>query len=154
MDKVTYQDEILGHITIHGIGKFVIESSTEWNIPNLHYITYLSDENQKYTSFCLELDIHYSDSDFKKTIQEMIRASLEFLNSHIIKKEDMDKLIIMAKDTENEYLWSLYRQCEFTLAKEKSDLSSAFIQEIRIATLQEFVQQKFFPDSVNYSEVA
>ena len=154
MRKIYYEDEILGQINVSGIGKFVITTMTEWNIPNLHYITYFSESDKTYYALCLELGIQYSSQEHgDELFQGIINSSLEYLNHTIIEKEDMDKLVKLVKHIDFEDFWSLYRQTEFELAKEGRDISNQFMKKIEQNAIEKFVKERFYSKNIEFARV-
>lgn len=151
MKDVTFDNDILGTISVHGIGKFILSSKNDFNIPHLHFITYFSKNEKEYNTLCLELGIHFNDTNHEISIRGMIRGCLEYLNTEITNKKDMDKLVSMVSSTDFEDFWALYRQYEFELAKDKKDLSTKFVEDIKRQAFSEFGEQTFVPGNIEYN---
>ena len=127
---------------------------TEWNIPNLHYITYFSESDKTYYALCLELGIQYSSQEHDvELFQGIINSSLEYLNHAIVEKKDIDKLVKLVARNDFEDFWSLYRQTEFELAKEQQDLSDQFIKQIEKNAIEKFVKERFYSKDITYARI-
>ncbi|MFI3256834.1 MAG: hypothetical protein R3Y36_00875 [Spirochaetales bacterium] len=149
MKNITLTNDILGTITVCGIGKVIFESvEQDFNIPHFHFISYKSDDG--FTTLCLEVGIHITENELEKTIKKMLNDCLVYINSSFTSKEDLDKLADIVSTNDFEDFWALYRKSEVYLAKEKQDLSSKFIQSIKRQAIADFQKQSFVPKIIDF----
>ncbi|MGL4982390.1 MAG: hypothetical protein ACRC4W_06025 [Treponemataceae bacterium] len=146
--KFCYENEILGKIFIQGIGSFTAKSKKDENIiiPELHFITYFSEEEKTYISYCLELGIHFSDKKEKASILGLMQMNLEFLTTYIKTKEAVSIFIPQIKDEEFEKLYN--EALVFIKIKQKESISK-LIESIRNSNKE----KTFDPYVIRFNEI-
>ena len=153
MNAITFQNEIFGTVTTYGIGKLIVKSQEEFNIPHLHFITYTSESDSLYTTLCLELGIHHSGDKPLDSVELTLNSCLQYLNDTIKSKNDLDKLSALVSTKDFEDFWSLYRQCEVSLAKDKQDLGAQLIAHIETQVLKDFIDSSYRPDNIEFNPI-
>lgn len=130
------------NIKVQGIGKLIINSGSEhFNIPHLHFITFrLDDEETQIFSFCLETNTSFRAEKIEESVQGLVFGVVNYISGGIKVKADLDNLIELVGLMDNEALWAKYRQFEFTMAKEKKDLSDKFVNHIKNAVIAELAK--------------
>ena len=104
-----------------GIGKIVLESNAEWNIPHLHFMV------NKTTSGNFEaVLLEFGLVSWSETINDSIKSLVKQTHSHILsamERVGFDQFIQEVDDHVMDGYWRYYRKIEFSLARNGRDLS-------------------------------
>lgn len=125
------QCEVLSvnNLSFKAIGKIVLKSNSEWNIPHLHFMVNKS-EDDIYEAICLELSFFDSGENIEEATVNLITNILSYFSNNVKSSSDMDKLIGNVDTNKMDMYWRKYRVFDYQLAKVGSDINSQLEKQI------------------------
>jgi len=115
------------------IGKMTIDNlSTEWNIPVLHFIVNKTSSGL-FEATNLELILDSAGNTIEDAIEGLIGITIHYITAVMEKGRGYDEFIDKANSLAMEEYWREYRNIEFSLARNRKDLSHDIANKINAA---------------------
>jgi hypothetical protein len=115
------------------IGKMIIDNlSTEWNIPDLHFIVNKTSSGL-FEATNLELILYSTGDSIEKAIEGLSGLTLHYITAVMEKGRGYDEFIDKANSLAMEEYWREYRNIEFSLARNRKDLSHDIAKTVNAA---------------------
>jgi hypothetical protein len=115
------------------IGKMIIDNlSTEWNIPDLHF-TVNKTSSGLFEATNLELILDSSGDSIEEAIEGLGGLTLHYITTVMEKGRGYDEFIDKANSLAMEEYWREYRVFEFSLARNRKDLSHDMAKKVNTA---------------------
>lgn len=111
-----------------GIGKLILNDTTEYNIPHLHFILSKNTDGA-IEAVNLEFGLLSEAENPKVAVQRLAEMLIEYTNRSI-KTLSYDSLIETVKSDAMNDFWKEYRVMEFKFAKVKKDIGHSFVDAI------------------------
>ena len=105
-----FQDTILGSVKVIGTGQISAKMKDEsWEIPKLQVLLYINENEEEdiYTAYCIDLQMHYSHRLLNRAIEEMHKSVISDLESISKNERRIEILQEVLQDAPME-LYSLY----------------------------------------------
>jgi hypothetical protein len=115
------------------IGKMTIDNlSTEWNIPDLHFIVSKTSSGLLEATN-IELILDSTGSTIEEAIEGLIGLTIHYITTVMGKGRGYDEFIDKVNSLAMEEYWREYRNIEFSLARDRKDLSHEIANKINAA---------------------
>ena len=115
------------------IGKMTIDNlSTEWNIPALHFIVNKAPSGL-FEATNIELILDSSGNTIEEAVEGLIGLTLHYITAVMEKGRGYDEFIEKVNSLAMEEYWREYRNIEFSLARNRKDLSHDIANKINTA---------------------
>ena len=115
------------------IGKMTIDSlSAEWNIPDLHFIVNKTPSGL-FEATNIELILDSIGSSIEEAIEELIGLTIHYITAVMEKGRGYDEFIDKVNSLAMEEYWREYRNIEFSLARNRKDLSHDIANKVNAA---------------------
>ena len=115
------------------IGKMTIDNlSTEWNIPDLHFIVNKTPSGL-FEATNIELILDSPGNTIEEAIEGLTGITLHYITTVMEKGRGYDEFIEKANSLVMEEYWREYRNIEFSLARNRKDLSHEIANKINAA---------------------
>ena len=115
------------------IGKMTIDNlSTEWNIPDLHFIV-KKNPSGLFEATNIELILDSSGDTIEEAIEGLTGLTIHYINMVMEKGRGYDEFIEKVNSFAMEEYWREYRNIEFSLARNRKDLSHDIANKINAA---------------------
>ena len=115
------------------IGKMAIDNlSTEWNIPDLHFIVNKTPSGL-FEATNIELVLDSSGNTIEEAIEGLTGLTLHYITAVMEKGRGYDEFIEKVNSLAMEEYWREYRNIEFSLARNRKDLSHEIANKINAA---------------------
>jgi len=115
------------------IGKMTIDSlSAEWNIPDLHFIVNRTPSGL-FEATNIELILDSIGSSIEEAIEELIGLTIHYITAVMEKGRGYDEFIDKVNSLAMEEYWREYRNIEFSLARNRKDLSHDIANKVNAA---------------------
>jgi len=115
------------------IGKMTIDNlSTEWNIPDLHFIVNKTPSGL-FEATNIELILDAAGSTIEEAIEGLIGLTIHYITAVMEKSRGYDEFIEKVDSLAMEDYWREYRNIEFSLARDRKDLSHDIANKINAA---------------------
>jgi len=115
------------------IGKMTIDNlSTEWNIPDLHFIVNKSPSGL-FEATNIEFILDSAGNTIEEAIEGLIGLTIHYITSAMEKGRGYDEFIDKVNSLAMEEYWRAYRNIEFSRARKRKDLSHDVANKINAA---------------------
>lgn len=115
------------------IGKMTIDNlSAEWNIPDLHFIVNKTPTGL-FEATNIELILDSSGDTVEEAIEGLSGLTIHYISSVMEKGRGYDEFIEKVNSLDMEDYWREYRNIEFSLARNRKDLSHDIATKINAA---------------------
>jgi len=115
------------------IGKMTIDNlSTEWNIPDLHFIVNKTPSGLLEATN-IEFILDSAGNTIEESIEGLIGLTIHYITSAMEKGRGYDEFIDKVNSLAMEEYWREYRNIEFSLARKRKDLSHDIANKINAA---------------------
>ncbi|MCL1836118.1 MAG: hypothetical protein FWG46_01075 [Treponema sp.] len=115
------------------IGKMTIDNlSAEWNIPDLHFIVNKTPSGL-FEVTNIELILDSSGETIEDAIEGLIGLTIHYITAAMEKGRGYDEFIEKVNSLTMEEYWREYRNIEFSLARNRKDLSHDIANKVNAA---------------------
>jgi len=115
------------------IGKMTIDNlSTEWNIPDLHFIVNKTPSGLLEATN-IEFILDSAGNTIEEAIEGLIGLTIHYITSAMERGRGYDEFIDKVNSLAMEEYWREYRNIEFSLARKRKDLSHDIANKINAA---------------------
>ena len=115
------------------IGKMTIDNlSTEWNIPDLHFIVNKTPSGLLEATN-IEFILDSSGNTIEEAIESLIGLTIHYITAVMEKGRGYDEFIDKVNSFAMEEYWREYRNIEFSQARKRKDLSHDIANKINAA---------------------
>jgi hypothetical protein len=123
------------------IGKMAIDNlSTEWNIPDLHFIVNKTSSGL-FEATNIELILDSAGSTIEEAIEGLTGLTIHYITMAMEKGRGYEEFIDKVNSLAMEEYWRGYRNIEFTLARNRKDLSHETANKIN-ATIKNMLAEE------------
>jgi len=115
------------------IGKMAIDNlNTEWNIPDLHFIVNKTPSGL-FEATNIEFILDSAGNTIEEAIEGLIGLTIHYITAVMEKGRGYDEFIDKITSLAMEDYWREYRNIEFSLARNRKDLSHDIASKINAA---------------------
>ena len=115
------------------IGKMTIDNlNTEWNIPDLHFIVNKTPSGL-FEATNIELILDSTGNTIEEAIEGLIGLTIHYITAAMEKGRGYDEFIDKVNSLTMEDYWREYRNIEFSLARNRKDLSHDIASKVNAA---------------------
>ena len=115
------------------IGKMAIDNlSTEWNIPDLHFIVNKTSSGL-FEATNIELILDSAGDSIEEAIEGLIGLTIHYITTAMEKGRGYDEFLDKVNSLVMEEYWREYRNIEFSLARDRKDLSHEIANKVNAA---------------------
>jgi len=115
------------------IGKMAIDNlNTEWNIPDLHFIVNKTPSGL-FEATNIEFILDSAGNTMEEAIEGLIGLTIHYITAVMEKGRGYDEFIDKITSLAMEDYWREYRSIEFSLARNRKDLSHDIASKINAA---------------------
>jgi hypothetical protein len=115
------------------IGKMTLDNlSTEWNIPDLHFIVNKTPSGL-FEATNIELILDSTGGNIEEAIEGLVGLTIHYITAVMAKGRGYGEFIDKVNSLAMEESWREYRVIEFSLARNRKDLSHDIAKKVNAA---------------------